>query len=479
MPHALIIDDDPGFRNAIAEVIDEFGFTVHQASSLAQARERLEGGLPDVVLLDLSLPDGSGADLVPEIAEANTRTDIVLITGNATVDSAVGALRDGVTDYLVKPLDTARLHAVLKHAKRRCDLDEEVASLRTELRELGRFGAMIGSSTEMQSVYDAVSRVAPTDAAVLIHGESGTGKELVAQTLHELSRRKEHAFVALNCGAVSPQLIESELFGHERGSFTGASKTHKGYFERAAQGTLFLDEITEMPLELQIKLLRVLETGRVTRVGAEQDLATDARIIAATNQDPNEAVKAGKLRQDLLYRLSVFPIVVPPLRKRQGDILLLAQHFLAQLNREVDGSKRFSAEAQDAIRSHAWPGNVRELKNLMERAFIMSDDTIERRHLQLVTSTATAGPTGARDPQPSTIPSPTTATALGTLDIRPGMSIAAAEQVLIISTLEACDGNKEQAAGSLGISLKTLYNRLNQYRYRTPRKRGANRNTAA
>ncbi len=480
MPHALIIDDDKGFREAISEVIGENGFQVAAAASLDEARKELSETVPDVVLLDLSLPDGNGADLIPEIGEAGT-PDVVLITGHASVDSAVAALRGGVTDYLVKPLDSGRLQAVLKNVARRCDLDNEVSKLRTELRELGRFGPMIGSSSAMQQVYDAITRVAPTGAAVLINGESGTGKELVAQTVHEQSARSRRPFVALNCGAVSPTLIESELFGHERGSFTGASRTHRGYFERAAGGTLFLDEITEMPMELQIRLLRVLETGMVTRVGAEQEVKLDVRLLAATNRDPQQAVADGKLRQDLLYRLSVFPIRLPPLRERASDIHLLAEHFLAELNRQSDGAPRqFSAAAVDALGSHSWPGNVRELKNLVERSFILSDGLIEPEHLPfgeegLAAAPAPASPS-ALAPAPARPGEPVGHAPGGNtthLPIQTGMSIADAEKVLIVATLEACEGNKEQAAGALGISLKTLYNRLNQYHYKAPRKKSA------
>lgn len=477
MPHALVIDDDPGFQEAISEVIDDQGFSVDRAGSLEEARERLEERTPDVALVDLSLPDGSGSDLIDEIGEKGTG-DVVLITGNASIDSAVEALRGGVTDYLVKPLDIGRLLAVLKNVRRKCELNDEVSRLRTELRDLGRFGAMIGSSSAMQTVYDAVSRVAPTGAAVLIHGESGTGKELVAQTVHELSTRAKRPFVALNCGAVSPQLIESELFGHERGSFTGASRTHKGFFERAAGGTLFLDEITEMPLELQIKLLRVLETGKVTRVGAEQELAVDVRVLAATNRPLEEAVADGNLRQDLLYRLSVFPIHLPPLRERGPDIHILADHFLEALNRSAHGeSKRFSSDAIDALHGYSWPGNVRELKNLVERAFILSDGTIEPRHLPLGDNATSAS--ASESPTRTPAAAPRGASGVGavnapdgaTIPIQPGMSIAEAEKLLILATLKACDENKEQAAGSLGISLKTLYNRLNQYQYKTSRRR--------
>jgi two-component system response regulator AtoC len=255
MPHAIVIDDDPGFQEAIAEVLSQEGFSMESATTLAQARQLLGERMPDLALVDLSLPDGDGSQLIPELATMPF-TDVVLITGNASVESAIDAFREGVVDYLTKPVELPRLRAVLANISRRRELHDQVEDLRAELRRLGRFGPLIGSSPPMQHLYDMIARVAPTNATVFIQGESGTGKELVAQTVHQLSRRRKQPFVALNCGAVTPQLIESELFGHERGSFTGADRIHKGYFERAHGGTLFLDEITEMPVELQVKLLR-------------------------------------------------------------------------------------------------------------------------------------------------------------------------------------------------------------------------------
>ncbi len=467
MPHALIVDDDSGFQAAVSEVVKDMGFSIDRADSLGRARSLIETRPPDVALVDLTLPDGRGTELFGELTDA----DVVMITANATLDSAVQALREGATDYLMKPVDTQRLRAILANVARRSELREEVDNLRGELRELGRFGSLVGSSGPMQELYDAISRVAPTSASVLIHGESGTGKELIAETVHRLSRRRKQRFVALNCGAVSPQLIESELFGHEKGSFTGASRTHKGYFERAAGGTLFLDEITEMAPELQVKLLRALETGRVTRVGAEQDVEADVRIIAATNRDPQKAVEAGTFRQDLLYRLAVFPVIVPPLRDRGDDIDLLAEFFLAELNRAEGTAKRFTPSALEVLRRRDWPGNVRELKNVVERSFIMADEVIDVDCIPASTGMSTA-------PIEAT---PTNGGAVRSgpvIEISPGTSIDEAERRLIIATLEAFNGNKEKAAGVLQISLKTLYNRLNEYKYEGPGRVKSARTTA-
>src|SRR3954447_11991557 len=333
MPHLLIVDDDPEALEWLTELAKGEGFTVSAADSLRAARIHMSRLQPDVLLTDLQLPDGRGVDLVSDI-ESRASTELVMITGHASVESAVEALRLGATDYLVKPIDVERLKAILRRVPRTGELRQEIGELRDELRKLGRFGHILGSSAPMQKLYDQLNRVSPTSATVLLVGESGTGKELAAQTIHDLSRRKKRPFLPLNCGAVSPNLIESELFGHEKGSFTGADRQHKGFFERAHGGTLFLDEITEMPQELQVKLLRVLETGSSTRVATTQPISADVRLIAATNRNPEAAVADGKLREDLYHRLNVFPIELPPLRDRATDIELLAQHFLNQLNKQ-------------------------------------------------------------------------------------------------------------------------------------------------
>src|SRR5579859_729142 len=347
------------------------GFTVATADSLRNARIQMTRLQPDVLLTDLQLPDGHGMELIGDL-ETRESTELVLITGHASVESAVEALRAGATDYLVKPVDLERLRAILRRVPRTGELRAEIGELRDELRKLGRYGHLLGSSAPMQKLYDQLGRVAPTSATVLLIGESGTGKELAAQTIHDLSRRKRAPFLPLNCGAVSPQLIESEVFGHEKGSFTGADRQHKGYFERANGGTLFLDEITEMPIELQVKLLRVLETGMFMRVGTTKEIETDVRLIAATNRDPEQAVLEGKLRLDLYHRLNVFPISLPPLRDRGKDVDLLAQAFLDELNERHSTKKHFPAAVKEMLMSYPWPGNVRELKNYVQRAHIMS-----------------------------------------------------------------------------------------------------------
>jgi DNA-binding NtrC family response regulator len=449
MPHAILVDDDAEFLDGLCELVRGDGFTIETAGTFAQAKSLLEKRVPDLLLVDVTLPDGSGFELL-KLVEETPSTDVVVITGHSSVDSAVEALRSRAADYLTKPLDVPRLRAVLTNVTRRRELYEEVRDLRAELRQLGRFGPMIGAASTMQTVYDAISRVAPTNATVLIQGESGTGKELVAETLHRLSRRRKAQFIAINCSAVSPNLIESDLFGHERGSFTGADKMRRGFFERASGGTLFLDEITEMPQELQAKLLRVLETGHVVRVGGEQELPIDVRVIAATNRVPEEAVKDGKLRQDLLYRLSVFRIGLPAVRDRPGDVDILSEHFLASLNRAESTNKRLARATLATMRSYAWPGNVRELKNAVHSAYILADDVIEPSALP---PTVREVPVAAEASESGDV-----------LDVRVGLSIAEAERRLTLATLRSCGGKKDMAAKVLGISLKTLYNRLNLYR---------------
>jgi DNA-binding NtrC family response regulator len=437
MLRALFVDDDTDFLEGVAEVATQEGFAVTSAHSLQEAREQLATGPADLVLIDLRLPDGDGIALLREIKETSS-SDVIMVSGTATVDSAIEALRLGALDYLTKPLDNRRLKAVLANVLRLRSLKEEVGTLRGELRKLGRLGRLIGVSPAVQRVYDLMVRVAPVDATVFISGESGTGKELVAQTIFELSNRRQRPFLPVNCGAIPLTLIESELFGHERGSFTGATQQRRGCFERASGGTLFLDEITEMPIELQVKLLRVLESGSVVRVGGDVAVPVDVRLIAATNRVPLEAVRDGKLREDLYYRINVFPLVLPPLRDREDDAVLLATHFLESLNETHGTSKKLSAAAHDRIRKCPWRGNVRELKNELQRAFIMSEKLIELSDLP-------AGPDPA--PPPTEV----------------GGSLEESERKLILGTLEQCGGDKKRAAQILGVSLKTLYNRLHLY----------------
>jgi two-component system response regulator AtoC len=444
MLHALVVDDDQSSQRALATLVAEEGFAPATAGSLREARGRVLAQPPDLVLLDLILPDGTGFDLIKDLQEQTDRAEIVVITGHASVSTAVEALRCGACDYLTKPVDAARLRTMLGNLARTLDLRPKISELRRQVRQLGHFGPLVGASPAMQQVYDHVGLVAPSTASVLITGESGTGKELVAQTVHELSRRRGKPYLVVNCAAVSPNLIDSDLFGHERGSFTGAERVHHGYFERADGGTLFLDEVSEMPPELQAKLLRVLEAGVLARVGGEKLVKIDVRIVAATNRDLDAAVAEGKFRSDLLYRLNVFPIHLPPLRARSEDIAALAESFLGELNQQ-EGKRKTLAPATVAIlRRCAWPGNVRELKNVVHRAFILAEDEIGPSCLAPELSGHAPAADGGRLP--------------GALE-----TLAEAERRLIIASLDHFGGDKRKAADALGVSVRTLYNRLREY----------------
>jgi DNA-binding NtrC family response regulator len=481
MTHALIVEDDVDSAVSLSELVAGEGLTVAMAHTLRDARKQLALQPPDIVLLDLRLPDGSGMDLFSD-PELVANSEVVLITGHASLETSILALRLGAADYLVKPVNLRHLQGVLSRVTKPAVLRAEVADLTANLETAGHFGHLWGRSPEMVRVYDQISRVAGTGVTVFITGESGTGKEVVAQTIHDLSRRRKMPFLGVNCGAISPNLIESEIFGHEKGSFTGADRQHQGFFERAAGGTLFLDEITEMPLDLQVKLLRVLETGRFMRVGASQSQETDVRIIAATNRLPMQAVANGRLREDLMYRLNVFPIELPPLRDRLSDVPLLAEHFLRQISEQEGKTKTLSPEALEQLGNYPWPGNVRELRNAVHRAYVMArDSVIDAQWLPrsspgtaaapapvlsaVPTAVAPAAP--AADPipmQPGASAAPLVAAGGGENLVLPlGISIAEAERALILATLRHCRHQKERTAAVLGVSLKTLYNRLKQY----------------
>ncbi len=458
MSHVLVVDDDANTREALVAFAQAEGFTTAGAGSVEEARIHLVRQRPDVVLMDLRLPDGSGIDLFNDL-EDPASIETILITGHASIETAVEALRLGASDYLTKPVNLQRLKSVLGRVPKSGELRAEIGQLRDELRRLGRFGRLVGRSAPMQEVYDKIARVAPTEATVLLLGESGTGKEIVARTIHELSRRRKQPFLAINCGAISPNLIENEMFGHERGSYTGADRQHKGYFEQADGGTLFLDEITEMPLELQVRLLRVLETGQLMRIGTARAVDTDVRIIAASNRDPHEAVRIGKLREDLYHRLNVFPLAMAPLRDRGDDIEPIANYFLDEMNEACGTRKKFAPGALARMKQYRWPGNVRELKNYIHRVFIM------------------AGEEGLEGPSPETQPmqirsnshanphAPVITVPLGT-----PLSVAARE--LILSTLNHCGGERKRTAEMLGICTKTLYNRLREYGIREEQRAG-------
>jgi DNA-binding NtrC family response regulator len=434
-PRALIVEDNLEVLQGLVEFAKRAGFRTAAASTLRQAKDEIAHEAPDLLLVDVGLPDGSGLELLDGLQGA----EVVFITGDATVETAVDSMKRGARDYLTKPLDFARLKATLSALARSLEAKASGAETTTG----GSLGALVGASPPMQRVYDLIARVACTDASVLITGETGTGKEVVAETIHALSRRREKVFLAVDCGALSATLVESELFGHERGSFTGADRLHKGCFERAHGGTLFLDEVTEMPPALQVKLLRALESRTVLRVGGSQVVPADVRVLAATNRSLAQAVAEGALREDLLYRLNVFPIALPPLRDRGDDLDRLAEHFLGQLNAARGTAKGITPAGRKRLRDHGWPGNLRELKNALQRGYILAE---EGEDVELAVG---AGLSEA---------------ASSSLEMPVGTSLADAERILILAGLASFDGDKKKAAAALQISLKTLYSRLSTYR---------------
>ncbi len=462
MPHALVVDDDIDSAASLRALIAGERFTVAVAHNLRDARRQISLQQPDILLLDLRLPDGNGMDLLAD-PQLMANSEVVLCTGHASMDTSIQALRLGAADYLVKPINITQLQGVLSRITKPAVLKAEVEDLAASLAQSGHFGPLWGRSGPMLRVYEQISRVAGTGVTVFITGESGTGKEVVAQAVHDLSRRRKRPFLAVNCGAISPNLIESEIFGHEKGSFTGAERQHQGFFERASGGTLFLDEITEMPLDLQVKLLRVLETGRFMRVGSTVSQEADVRIIAATNRLPHQAVALGRLREDLLYRLNVFPLELPPLRDRLSDVGLLAQHFLAGIGEQEGQARRFTPAALAQLANYRWPGNVRELRNAVQRAYVMaSGELIGHDWLpRNVDASPARASLLALPGEGGTAPPADGAQASITLPI--GTSMAQAERILMLATLRHYNHQKERTAAALGISLKTLYNRLKEY----------------
>jgi len=370
----LVVEDDLSTRKGLEESIKDLGLEPRSVGTCKEAAKALEEFDPRILIVDIHLPDGDGIEILRAALEKDPEREGVVITGQGSIDNAIEALRAGAFDYLLKPLRPAQLEVVFKRLADRRRLETEVETLRAELQETGRLGDLVGRSEPMTKIFEIIRRVARSNAPILITGASGTGKEVAARTIHRLSRRGGKPFVAFNCGAISPTLIESELFGHERGSFTGADKRRIGYFEEAMGGTLFLDEITEMGAELQVKLLRVLEDRTVRRVGGSSEIKVDVRLISATNRDPREAIKEKKLREDLYYRLNVFPIALPALTERRDDIPLLAEHFRKLIeDQEKAGVTGWDPGVIELLNSYDWPGNVRELRNIVHRAYVMTE----------------------------------------------------------------------------------------------------------
>ncbi|HVI75348.1 MAG TPA: sigma-54 dependent transcriptional regulator [Anaeromyxobacteraceae bacterium] len=441
----LIVDDETDSRDALAELADRWGYEVQTASDGTEALRRAIEWHPDVILTDLVMPNMDGLWLLRALRAELPDCPVVLLTGRGTVQTAVQAIKEGAYDFIEKPLEISRLRVVLDRALEKKETMREVQLLRRRLAALAPGTDMIGSGPAMQRVFELVKKVAPANASVVIAGESGTGKEVVARAIHSLSQRKDKPFVALNCGAIPPTLIESELFGYERGAFTGADQRRLGNFELAHGGTLFLDEVGELPIEMQGKFLRVLEERKVRRLGGKSEVEVDVRVLCATNRDLKEEIKRGRFREDLYFRLHVFTIQLPALKERREDVPLLVQHFIEKFNGETGKHVQgMTPGAMNVLQGYAWPGNIRELRNTVERAMILTDgDVIDEEHL----------PPDMRPTRPEA----------AVLRVPLGIQLREVEKEYILSSLQKNGGNKARTAEILGISEKTLYNKLNRY----------------
>ena len=448
----LIVEDEENERTGLAELVQAWGYKTETARDGLEALEKVVGWSPGIVITDFKMPRMNGMELLERLADEPRSIAVILLTAQGSIDTAVDAMKSGAYDFLSKPVDPARLRNILANATRQRGTELELEVTRKRLRDSGMLGSLVGSSKKMQEIFALIEMVAPSSASVLITGESGTGKELVARTIHELSPRKGKPFVAINCSAIPETLIESEIFGHEKGAFTGALERRSGCFELAEEGTLLLDEIGEMPINTQAKLLRVLEDRKLRRLGSKAETEIDVRVLAATNKVPEQAVQAGLLRNDLYYRLNVFNIHMPPLREHKEDIPLLAESLLASMN---DKHGRKVSMLSDAVHKqfmdYSWPGNVREMRNTLERAVIVcTGNTIEPKHLPPNFGAGLGRSEQVTDEE-------------GIVRLGVGTTVGEAERRLIMKTLESTNNNKTRAAEILGISLKTLHNKLKEY----------------
>jgi len=446
----LIVEDEENERTGLAEVVSDWGYSAETARDGVEGLEKITRWSPAIVVTDLKMPRMGGLELVERIAELSQNIAVVVVTAQKTIDSAFHAGRLGVYDYIEKPIDTTRLRAILENASKLLGTRNELEITKRALRDKGAFGQLVGSSKKMQEIFHLTEMVAPSTASVLITGASGTGKELVARTIHDLSPRRNKAFVAINCAAIPETLIESEIFGHEKGAFTGALERRTGCFELAEGGTLLLDEIGEMPVATQAKLLRVLEDRKLRRLGSKVETTVDVRVLAATNKVPEEAVARGELRNDLYYRLNVFNIHMPPLREHKDDIPALVECLLKDMNAKHGRTvKAVSDAVLTSFQNYSWPGNVRELRNTLERAVIVCDSAvIETKHLP-----PGFGQTTLRASSDDS----------DGVHLVVGTTVEEAERLLVLKTLQSTSNNKTRAAEILGISLKTLHNKLKEY----------------
>ena len=457
----LVVDDEESQRTALASMIALWGYAVETAADGVEALEKLASFPAHVIVTDLNMPRMTGQELLLKLREQGAQPAAIVQTAYGNLETAVAMIHDlGAFWFLEKPVQSQALRLLIERAAAQGQLSEHAQRLERELSYHGVLGEMVGGSRAMQAVFGLIQQVAPSRAGVLITGESGTGKELAARAIHSLSPRRSGPFVAVNCAALPDSLIESELFGHEKGSFTGAVERRIGCFELAQHGTVLLDEIGDMPLATQAKLLRVLEDQRVRRLGGKSEIQLDVRVIASTNASLESAIREGKFREDLFYRLNVFPLPLPPLRERRDDIPALAAALIATLNRKHDTRVTdVTPEALDRLCAHSWPGNVRELRNVIERAAILAGaGSIRVEHLP-------PGLGASASPSPGSARTAAAATAPGVLQLQlpVGSTIEQAERVLIGLTLEHTRNNKTRAAELLGISQKTLFNKLREY----------------
>ena len=444
-PRILIVDDEPNIRQGLAEALDDQGYIIEQAASGEDALELLRSKGFDLVLVDLVMEEMDGIEVLRQINKEWPQTEVVIITAHGTIETAVRALKEGAYDYLTKPINVKRFRSYVHNILRTQELEEENRRLREKLRAEQEYSEIIGRSEKLLTILEMIDQLAPTDVTILIEGESGTGKELVAQALHQKSGRGQEPFISVNCGALPRELIGSELFGHERGAFTGASQQKQGRFELANCGTLFLDEIAEMDLEAQVTLLRILEEGRFRRIGGTREVEVDVRVIAATNKSLQDQVGEGKFREDLFYRLNVVRMNLPPLRERREDIKVLAQHFLDNFLAKYHRSDlKFDSEVSARFADYEWPGNIRELKNCIERAVILAREPVIGMDLL-----------PERLLRESDLP-----TRAG---ISVGLSLADMEREMIRQTLEHTGGHRRRTAEILGISERDLYYKLKKY----------------
>src|SRR5271154_5942928 len=449
LPRILIVEDEDNARKGYEALLRKWSFEVLGVASGEEALAKFQDFQPSVILADVELPGMNGLDLLAHLGEEIQRIPVIIITGRGSDERVVQAIEAGAYWYIEKPLKPPVLRALLDRAFGRVRDQQAVAALTRDLRSAGKLGVLVGTSPAMQDVMRQVEMAAPSTASVLITGETGSGKEMVARSIHMLSPRAERPFVAINCSAIPESLMESEIFGHEKGAFTGAAERRIGCFELADGGTLLLDEIGEMPAPTQAKLLRVLEDHKVRRLGSKVETPVDVRVLAATNKDPEKAVASGILRQDLYFRLNVFHINLPPLRDHKDDIPLLVEHMLRDINTKHGKHVRgVGSEVMDIFMSHTWPGNIRELRNVLERAAIMCEkDLISRSALP-----EEFGKNSAKGPSD-----------LASIKFPVGTTVDAMERELILQTLNATGNNKTRAADLLGISLKTLHNKLKEY----------------